>query len=214
MKLKVCGMKYPENIVDVAILKPDYMGFIFYPKSVRFVNIHQVRETIKALRKDIFKVGIFVNHPSSEVIEICQSLQLDFAQLHGTESPEYASEIKATGIGIIKVFHMDNSFDWNQVQIFSPIADFFLFDTSSNFYGGSGTKFDWELLARYHYKTPFFLSGGIDVDDIPQIKKLNHPKIWGIDINSRMESSPGFKNIDRVQTFINELKNEQCIPGK
>jgi phosphoribosylanthranilate isomerase len=206
MKLKVCGMKYPDNIVDVAMLKPDYMGFIFYQKSVRFVNIHEVRETIQTLHKDISRVGVFVDHPHAEVIEICQSLQLDFAQLHGNETSEYTTKIKASGIGVIKVFHMENNFDWSRVSDFGPLADFFLFDTSSPHYGGSGRKFNWEQLAKYPGATPFFLSGGIDVEDIPQIKKLNHLQIRGIDINSRMESSPGFKNIDRVQTFINELR--------
>lgn len=206
MKLKVCGMKYPDNIFEVANLKPDYMGFIFYSKSVRFVNKDEVKETIKEIPMDIAKVGVFVNHPFSEVIDICQRLELDFAQLHGKEPLDYTNEIKNKGIDIIKVFHMDNNFDWSQTKEFSSIADFFLFDTSSHQYGGSGQKFDWELLGDYHDDTPFFLSGGIAVDDIPIIKKLKHSQLWGIDINSRMESSPAFKNIDRVQTFINELK--------
>lgn len=206
MKLKVCGMKFPNNIVDVANLKPDYMGFIFYPKSVRFADMKEVKETIKELPKDISKVGVFVNHPPSEVIDICQRFQLDFAQLHGDETLDYATEIKSKGIGIIKVFHMDNRFDWSQTKKFSSAADFFLFDTSSHQFGGSGQKFDWDLLKNYHNDTPFFLSGGIDVDDIPIIKKLRHSQLWGIDINSRLESSPAFKNINRLQTFINELK--------
>lgn len=206
MKLKVCGMKYPDNIFEVANLKPDYMGFIFYSKSVRFVNKDEVKETIKEIPMDIAKVGVFVNHPFSEVIDICQRLELDFAQLHGKEPLDYTNEIKNKGIDIIKVFHMDNNFDWSQTKEFSSIADFFLFDTSSHQYGGSGQKFDWKLLTNYKDDTPFFLSGGIALDDIPIIKKLKHSQLWGIDINSRMESSPAFKNIDRVQTFINELK--------
>jgi phosphoribosylanthranilate isomerase len=206
MKLKVCGMKYPDNIVDVSKLKPDYMGFIFYPKSVRYVDMREIEGPIQKLPEDISKVGVFVNHPVSAVIEICQKLQLDFAQLHGNESPEFTSKIKDAGLGVIKVFHMDKTFDWSVTKDFISTADFFLLDTSTQQFGGSGQKFDWALLDNYHDETPFFLSGGIDIDDIPDIKKLNHPQIWGIDINSRMESSPAYKNINRLQTFINELK--------
>lgn len=209
MKLKICGMKYRENIAEVANLNPDYMGFIFYPKSVRFVNRFEIKESILELHKDISKVGVFVNYPHSEVIDICQSLELNFAQLHGNETSEYTAKIKRSGTGVIKVFHIDNTFDWSQIKEFSSMVDFFLFDTSTIQFGGSGHKFEWKLLENYNDDTPFFLSGGIDLTDIPLIKKIKHSQLWGIDINSKMESSPALKNVNRIQTFINELKNEQ-----
>jgi len=206
MKLKICGMKYPDNILDVSKLKPDYMGFIFFHKSLRHVDMHEIEGPMQKLPEDISKVGVFVNHPYSEVIDICRKLKLNFVQLHGNETPDYVSRIKDSGTCVIKVFHMGKTFDWNLTKDFSTKADFFLFDTSTQQFGGSGQKFDWAMLDNYHDETPFFLSGGIDIDDIPDINKLNHPQIWGIDINSRMESSPAFKNINRIQTFINELK--------
>ena len=206
MKLKICGMKYSQNIMDVAALKPDYMGFIFYAPSPRFVNIKELKGPIKNIDKGIAKVGVFVNHPAVEVIETCKELQLDYAQLHGDESAEYVSEIKAAGIGTIKVFRIDAGFDFVQLQAYTDNTEFFLFDTATKDYGGSGQHFDWKILENYKGNKPFFLSGGIAAEDLPEIKKLSLNNLWGIDINSRMESDPALKNADRIQHFINELR--------
>lgn len=199
-------MKYPQNIKEVAALKPDYMGFIFYARSPRFVNIKELKDPIKNIDKSISKVGVFVNHPEAEVIETCKELQLDYAQLHGDESVSYVSEIKAAGIGTIKVFRIDTGFDWKQLQAYTDNSDFFLFDTPTTDYGGSGHHFDWKILENYKDEKPFFLSGGIATEDLPEIKKLSLTNLWGIDINSRMESAPALKKADRIQHFINELK--------
>ena len=206
MKLKVCGMKYPQNIKEVAALKPDYMGFIFYAPSPRFVDREELKHSIAKLDEGIAKVGVFVNHPAAEVIETCKELHLDYAQLHGDESPAYVSEIKSAGIGTIKVFRIDAGFDWDQLQAFNDHADFFLFDTPTAEYGGSGKKFDWKILKNYRGDKPFFLSGGIAEEDLPEIKKLGFSNLWGVDINSRMESAPAIKDTNRIQHFINELK--------
>lgn len=206
MKLKICGMKYPENIADVAALKPGYMGFIFYAKSSRCVKNKEIKNSINLLDKSIAKVGVFVNHPISEVIETCKTLNLNYAQLHGDETAAYIAKIKAAGIGTIKAFRIAPDFNWNQTYVYNGAADFFLFDTPTVGYGGSGQKFDWEQLNNYQNDIPFFLSGGLDVEDVYLIKKLAHPRLWGVDINSRMESAPALKNINRIQYFIDELK--------
>jgi len=198
-------MKYPQNIVDVAALKPDFMGFIFYSKSPRFVEVEEVKESIEKLDKSIAKVGVFVNHPAAEVIEICLALSLEYAQLHGDESAAYVSQIKSAGIGVFKVFRIDAQFDWDKTTAYAD-ADFFLFDTPTAGYGGSGKKFDWRVLENYRDKKPFILSGGIGAEDIPEIKKLELPKLYGIDINSRMETAPAMKDAKRIQHFINALK--------
>jgi phosphoribosylanthranilate isomerase len=198
MKLKVCGMKYPENLKAVAALKPDYMGFIFYEKSPRNVEVTEIQETLSKLDHEINTVGVFVNHPVKEVISICQTLDFDYAQLHGNESPEYVAEIKESGIGTFKVFHMDDAFDWNKLSAYTPHVDFFLFDTKTPGYGGSGKKFNWKKLDQYKGDVPFFLSGGIGVEDIHEIKKLKHPALWGIDVNSRLEVEPGRKDVGKV----------------
>ncbi len=208
MKLKVCGMKYPENIEAVARLKPDYMGFIFYPNSVRYVNIHEIKKTVTSLEKNITKVGVFVNNTVDEVVKTCQKLQLNYAQLHGHESPLYTTQIKTAGIHVIKAFQINAGFDWNHINDFKDYVDFLLFDTPCPQYGGSGQKFDWELLKKYRGETPFFLSGGIDVENVCQINKLSFPQLWGIDVNSRIESAPATKDIKRLELLINELENE------
>ena len=204
MKLKICGMKYPRNIKEVAALKPDYMGFIFYAKSPRFVTVDEVKESIENLGSGISKVGVFVNHPVADLIETCKALNLDFAQLHGDEMPAEVSEIKSAGIGVFKVFRIDAQFDWDKTIPFDD-ADFFLFDTATPDFGGSGKHFDWNVLNKYKEKKLFFLSGGIGIEDIAAIKKLKLPNLWGIDTNSRMEVSPGRKDVNRVQILIKEL---------
>jgi len=207
--LKVCGMKYPDNIREVARLKPDYMGFIFYSHSVRCVNEADVWTTIETLDENIIKVGVFVNHAFDEVIEICKKLKFRYAQLHGEETPAYAENIKLAGIQVIKVFHLRTDFNWNCIENFKDVADILLFDTPGPKYGGTGKKFEWKLLNKYRGDIPFFLSGGIDVDDIKKIYKLSFPRLYGIDVNSRMESSPALKDIKHLELLINELKNEK-----
>jgi phosphoribosylanthranilate isomerase len=198
-------MKYPQNIADVAALKPDFMGFIFYEKSSRFVKVEDIEDSISKLNNGISKVGVFVNHPAAEVIEICRALNLEYAQLHGDESAAYVSQIKSAGIGVFKVFRIDAQFDWDKTTAYAD-ADLFLFDTPTAGYGGSGKKFDWRVLENYRDKNPFILSGGIGAEDIPEIKKLELTMLYGIDINSRMETAPAMKDTIRIQHFINELK--------
>jgi phosphoribosylanthranilate isomerase len=212
MKIKVCGMKHPDNIRAVVNLKPDYLGFIFYPGSPRLVQDETV---LKASDKfgNIKKVGVFVNEETSVILKKGNEWSLDYIQLHGDESPEQAVVLKREGFGTIKVWRMDETFDFKHLKPFQSVSDFFLFDTAGKGYGGTGKKFNWEQLQEYDDEVPFFLSGGIGMEDIRAVLSFRHPGLWGVDVNSRMETKPGFKNIDRLLQFMEGINHEGTTSG-
>ncbi|KIA85661.1 phosphoribosylanthranilate isomerase [Flavobacterium sp. AED] len=195
MKLKICGMKYPENILEVGSLLPDYMGFIFWEKSARYFE-----DSIPDLPKSIKKVGVFVNATQDEILEKIAKYNLQAVQLHGQESVEFCLDLKNkmdNSIEIIKVFSVDDSFDFEVLKPFEAVCDYFLFDTKGKLPGGNGTTFDWKVLEKYPSSKPFFLSGGIginEMDAVNEISKTNLP-IYAIDVNSKFEIEPGLKNI-------------------
>ena len=201
MKLKICGMKYPENILEVGALLPDYMGFIFWEKSARYFNgeIPELIETIK-------KVGVFVNQSQEEILEKVTKYNLQAVQLHGNESVEFLSELKSKlkkKIEIIKVFSADNDFDFEIIKPFEAVCDYFLFDTKGKLPGGNGTTFDWAILKKYKSDKPFFLSGGIGIQElkaIEEVSKTNLP-IYAIDVTSKFEIEPGLKNRNLFSNF-------------
>lgn len=207
MKIKVCGMKFPDNIDDVSHLEPDFMGFIFYEKSPRNVEVSDISPSVNSIKDSISKVGVFVNESPQKVIETCKTLHLDYAQLHGEEPVEDIIKIKLEGIRIIKVFSLHTSFDWSICEPYLAQSDLFLFDTSSPLYGGSGKKFNWDILKTYPFEKDFFLSGGISAEDIPAIKDLDIPNLMAVDINSRMETAPGLKSLSLVNQFFKEIKS-------
>ena len=202
MKLKVCGMKLENNISEISKLKPDFMGFIFWPKSKRFFNEKSIRISNK-----INKVGVFVNQDYDFIIDKINNYKLDFIQLHGEEDYQFCKKIK-TRCKVIKVFNIESDFDFEILSSFESVCDYFLFDTKGDSYGGNGIKFDWKLLKKYRSKKPFLLSGGIDVTDFTEILKIKELKIplIGIDINSKFEFEPGFKNIKKVKELIKKMK--------
>ncbi|SDJ73432.1 phosphoribosylanthranilate isomerase [Flavobacterium noncentrifugens] len=199
MKLKICGMKYPENIAEASELLPDFMGFIFWEKSVRYFD-----GDIPKLPESIQKVGVFVNERIEIVIDKIQKYQLQIVQLHGNESTEYCSELQKQNIKIIKVFSIENDFNFEDLKPFEAVANYFLFDTKGKLPGGNGSKFNWQILKNYNSEKPFFLSGGIGVNEIEEIKNLNLP-IYAIDINSKFETEPGLKNIGSIKQFKAKL---------
>jgi phosphoribosylanthranilate isomerase len=202
--LKICGMKYPENILEVGTLLPDYMGFIFWEKSARYFD-----GEMPELPKSIRKVGVFVNASVDEIVEKINTYDLQAVQLHGQESVEFCESLKKNIpnlIDIIKVFSILDTFDFDELNPFEKVCDFFLFDTKGKLPGGNGTTFDWKVLENYPSTKPFFLSGGIgieELDSINEILKTNLP-IYAIDVNSKFEIEPGLKNINLVRT-IREL---------
>lgn len=204
MKLKVCGMKFIENIEQVSGLYPDYMGFIFYEKSKR--NFEGV---IPKLPKSIKKTGVFVNEYLEIVISLVEEYQLEAIQLHGDETVTYIRQLKThlPSIEIIKVFGIKDEFNFDGLIPFLPLVDYFLFDTKGKERGGNGVQFDWSVLDAYPYEKPFFLSGGIGLKDVLAIQKIidSNLPIYALDINSKFEIEPGLKNINEVKTFKNKL---------
>ena len=200
MKLKVCGMKFPENISEIESLKPDFMGFIFYKKSKRFFN-----ESKLILNDKINRVGVFVNQEINEVIDNIKKYKLDYVQLHGEEDVRYCLSIKSI-CKVIKVFKIDDTFNFDKVKKFENVSDYYLFDTKTNLHGGSGKKFNWEILKNYNSKKYFFLSGGISEKDIEEIKKIRkiYP-IIGIDINSKFELPNLKKDRDKIKSLIDKI---------
>lgn len=206
MKIKVCGMRNTENISQLIELCPDYMGFIFYPKSKRFVGDNFDKKITAQIPHQIKKTGVFVNATVQYIKSRIEKYQLDAVQLHGNESPFYCKKILQTGVELIKVFSIDNSFDMQHLQGYEDVCNCFLFDTATLQYGGSGKKFNWQLLKNYSMQKPFFLSGGISVNDAEIIKNIPY-NIYGIDLNSRFENKPALKNISLLSRFFEKIRN-------
>ncbi len=206
LKIKVCGMRDPGNIAGVAAEKPDFMGFIFYPKSKRFAGFDAQTEILDAVCETIRKVGVFVNEIPEQVLATGRAWKLDAIQLHGQETPDYCRQIKKSGLPVFKAFPINESFDFEILKEYQNCCDYFLFDTKGSLPGGTGQKFNWQQLENYHLDVPFFLSGGIGPDDVESIRKFHHPQLFGIDINSGFEISPGIKDVEKVRRFIIEIK--------
>lgn len=204
MKLKVCGLR--DNVQEVAKLCPDYVGFIFYKKSPRYVGD---RFTAPKMSSTIKKVGVFVNESIENVIEIVRKYQLDYVQLHGEESVQYCRECQKEGFGVIKAFGIGEGFDFKQLTPFKSVVDFFLFDTKTASYGGSGKTFNWKLLQNYDLKKEYFLSGGISLKNLSELGKIDLEKVHALDVNSRFEIEPGLKDPKMILQFQSELKTHQ-----
>ena len=216
MKLKVCGMKL--NTLEVATLNPDYLGFIFWEPSKRFFE-----GTIPELPASIKKVGVFVDATLEDIVEKVNTYGLWAVQLHGKESPEFCSNLKKftidrskalgeTNLKIIKVFSIKDDFDFRVLTPYENVCDFFLFDTKGKLPGGNGFTFSWEVLGNYPSTKPYFLSGGIGLDEIEKIREFQQrPEskyCHAIDVNSKFESEPGFKDIKKLKEFKEVLSNE------
>lgn len=191
------------NIREVAALQPDFMGFIFYPKSPRFVgNDFQLPDDFPAMTR---KVGVFVNASTQEMVLQAKRLKLDYLQLHGDESPQQCEELKKKGIAVIKVVSVDDDFDFSITKPYIQSVDFFLFDTKGKYYGGNARTFDWNVLQKYDQQIPFFLSGGISPYNVSGIRELQGMNLYAIDINSGVEVTPGMKDIEKIKDIKCEL---------
>ncbi len=201
MKLKVCGMKHSQNITEIESLFPDLMGFIFYEKSKRFFNQPEIN-----LNNKVKRVGVFVNENIQEIKNKIKKYKLDYVQLHGEENVNFCHSLQPFA-KIIKVFKIDYNFNFKKTEEFEEVCDYFLFDTKSQLHGGSGKKFDWNLLKNYNCKKDFFLSGGIDISDIEEIKKIvNSYPIAGIDVNSKFELDNLEKDKEKINLLIKKLR--------
>lgn len=204
MKLKVCGMRSHENIMALSNLTPDYIGFIFWEHSKRFVST-----STPYLPVSIKKTGVFVDATIDYILDVAKQHKLQAIQLHGSESPNFCQKLKKE-FEIIKAFPVDADFDFSVLESYEFVCDYFLFDSRGKLPGGNGRPFDWSVLKKYNAAKPFFLSGGIGTEDksaIASIINLNLP-IYAIDINSRFEIEPGLKNIEMIKQFKSILQNE------
>lgn len=199
-------MKYPENIREIEFLKPDYLGFIFFKNSKRFVGEINV-DSVRQIDPSIKKVGVFVNEEEEEIKKICDRFEINHVQLHGEELPELCASLKGNGFNIIKVFSVGEKFDFSITENYKEVTDYFLFDTKSESYGGTGKKFNWKLFEEYDNKKPLFLSGGIGPGDVEEIKQLSDLNIHALDINSCFESEPGRKDVGLVKEFIQRIRH-------
>ncbi len=198
-------MKYSENIKAVSALKPDFMGFIFYPKSPRYAGTLDI-SVLNEFPKTIKKIGVFVNENLENILTIAFKYQLDGLQLHGTELVEMCQKLKSAGYTVIKAFPVAESYNFKVTKAYEGSCDYFLFDTKTDVYGGSGIKFNWKILNEYTGETQFLLSGGISAEDAVDILKIDHPKFAGVDLNSKFEVKPGIKDVELLRKFINEIK--------
>lgn len=234
MMIKVCGMRDSENIRAVAELKVDLMGFIFYLKSPRYVQMissqagilpdyseerlqkMKKRETEETKNTELTyprKVGVFVDDMPQNIVTRVYNYNLDYVQLHGNEQPVMLDNLRRTldpdihsGIKIIKAISIKSKDDIRRWRDYRGTADMLLFDTQCSGYGGSGERFDWNVLEDYDGDIPFLLSGGIGPDDAERVLTFHHPMCVGIDLNSRFETEPGIKDVARLKAFIDILR--------
>jgi len=210
-KIKVCGMRAAKNIMEVAQLQPNYIGFIFHEKSARFVS-----EETPDLPSNIIKTGVFVNQEPSYILSMVHKHNLGAVQLHGEESPELCEALKTNNpnLIVIKVFSVMHSFNFESLRPYEPFVNYFMFDTKGKLPGGNGYLFDWTVLDGYSSQIPFFLSGGIGPDQLPEIKNFmarlkaqgKENLLYAIDVNSRFETQPGVKDAGMLAPFIKQIK--------
>jgi len=203
LKIKVCGNTQVENLQGVCNLNPDYVGFIFYPKSKRFVSSPKNVRQLNSCKSK--RVGVFVNATEEEITQIVEAYELDFIQLHGDESPAFCAKINQIK-PVFKAFQIKNKINNSLLNNYMSVCYKFLFDTQSDGYGGSGKHFDWGILKGYNLSKPFILSGGLSPDDATNLLKINHPMLEAIDVNSGFELEPGIKNVNELAAFFNHIR--------
>jgi len=199
-KLKICGMKDAQNIREVLSVKPDYLGFIFYKPSKRYVD-NLSPQFVKQL-KGVKKVGVFVDEQPDVMKTVIDAYGLDAVQLHGHESPAVAETIKTLGVIVIKAFGIAAGFDWEQLAAYEKVVDYYLFDTKTVAHGGSGESFDWDLLKQYKGQLPYFLSGGLNPQNIAIANELDDTRLFALDVNSKFELQSGWKDVKLLQAVF------------
>jgi phosphoribosylanthranilate isomerase len=210
MRIKVCGMTQLEQAEHLAEMGVAFSGFIFYPKSPRYVFKNITTSQIRKLN-NINKVGVFVNAGIEEVLHLVDECRLHMVQLHGDETPKYCEKI-ADYVSVVKAFRLseNDNVDW-MIRPYMDMCDMFMFDTMGSGYGGTGKKFDWTVLKNSSIGKPFFLSGGIEPGDEEKLKQFEDEPVakalFAVDINSRFEISPGIKDMKKVRAFVNQLNN-------
>ena len=195
-------MRNPQNITGIAALNPDYLGFIFYEKSKRYVGEDFDEAATYHLPKGIKKIGVFVNASMEYVLSKVKRYGLDLVQLHGEESPEFCRDLQRNNIPVIKVFAVGQTFDFSVLEPYKPHCNYFLFDTKGKEKGGNGMVFNWEVLKDYDNEKPFFLSGGLSLENVGKVKELQGLNIVAIDVNSGFEVAPALKDVEKVKQLM------------
>jgi phosphoribosylanthranilate isomerase len=206
LKIKICGMREPANIRDVAGLNPDFMGFIFYHESPRYAGKVLDPAVLGRMPARIHKTGVFVNSDFDYISRMISEYSLNTVQLHGNETAGLCNSLMERGIMVIKTFSITANENFRRCSVFTGCTDYFLFDTSVPGFGGSGQKFNWKELAKYDLGHPFFLSGGIGPEDYKTITEIDNPSFYGIDLNSRFEIKTGLKDKAVLEKFISDLR--------
>lgn len=213
MRIKVCGMTLPEQVMALDEMGVDLAGFIFYPKSPRYVGNKISPEKMRQIKGRIAKVGVFVNMPYDELMKTVEDYRLDMVQLHGDESPVFCEKV-SNYVTVVKAFRLSDNdpIEW-MVKSYHDSTDMYMFDTLGAGYGGTGKKFDWTVLKKSIIEKIYFLSGGIEAGDEEKLKEFLHEpvgkKLFAIDINSRFEVSAGVKDMEKVRKFVKNLKEGQ-----
>jgi phosphoribosylanthranilate isomerase len=212
MKLKVCGLKNRENIIEVLEYKPDFIGFIFYESSPRYFGEELESSFIQNISISK-KVGVFVNESEIKMLDIASRYGLDYLQLHGNETAEFCKQIQKS-IPVIKAFQINDDFDFSALTEYEDACTYFLFDSKSKQFGGSGETFNWEKLNEYKSQKHFFLSGGVDLENIEQVLllKSKFPNLYAVDVNSRFETEPGIKDLTKIKLLSNKIYTNE-LPG-
>jgi len=206
MIVKVCGMRDGDNIWALEKLDIDWMGFIFYPGSPRFVpEEDEFCTAIQSCSK--VRVGVFVNEIREEILRKVAKYRLNYVQLHGDESPDFCRWLREDGCAVMKAFSVSSEEDLRQTTAYESFVDCFLFDTKGSERGGTGKRFDWSLLEAYRGNVPFLLSGGIGAEHIVSLLEFHHPSLAGIDLNSRFEVSPALKDVVMIEWFVHQVRN-------
>ena len=206
--IKVCGMKFRENIMDLVQLPIQYIGFIFYPPSPRYVGDDFNAEITNEIPDNVNKVGVFVDENLNTVLRKIEKYKLQFVQLHGYETPDYCIAIREKGCKIIKAFRAEPALLTCETANYRFACDYYLFDTPSVIHGGSGEKFDWKMLQQQKLYHTYFLSGGIAPGDERTIKSIGLSGLYALDLNSRFETAPGIKNVQAIKDFVKNLREK------
>lgn len=203
-------MRDAENLKELVELKPDFIGFILYDKSPRYAGNQPDIDLILSIPREIRKVGVFVNATVDYILQNVRKYGLQYVQLHGNETPDFCKSLRTKGVNIIKAFRMDESFIFSQLNNYKPHVDFFLFDAKGDSYGGNGVTFDWSILKKYDNEKPYFLAGGISLDNLDELQSIT-PKPYVIDVNSKFEIEPGVKDIEKIAELITKLKERKTV---
>lgn len=207
VRLKICGMRDPQNIIEVGERRPDYMGFIFFPQSPRYVGEDFLIPD--GLPRTVRRVGVFVNETTGVILEKAAKYSLHALQLHGVETASQCQVLRNQGYVVIKAFAVDSNFAFESTGPYKEAADFFLFDTKGTYHGGNAVPFDWNLLRQYDQSVPFFLSGGLSPENIAGIVSLLDLNLYALDVNSGVESAPGLKSLARLDALEKALEQSK-----